>query len=506
MSKKRMPFIVTIILLLAIYLGGVIYFSGHTYPRTVYGQIPAGNLDKESLKSALDNADNVSFTIKEGDKTSVIEGKSIDYDATFDLNSITFENKIWSWPVEIFKPHELPKFSYSATYNKDKLMAEVEKLPLITEVVRKPSTDAMIIEGNGQFVIQDEFYGNEVDMDKLKNFIDKSVTENKRDIDIEAEKPYKEPQVLKNNEELNSKLSKDNAWVGTDISLSVDGNIIPLVDWRNKYGLETNENENFEEYNKEIYTKIADEMAEKYNTVHSTRVFNNSLGDKIKLDPGTFGWYLNYDELLKRLNDGVARGTVKTIDVPFFGVANGEPPNDIGNSYVEIDLSTQHLWIYKDGERVIDTPIVSGNINIAGRETPTGVYYILRKSSPSILEGPSYIQPVNFWMPFTEEGHGLHDADWISEDSFGGDTFETLGSHGCINLPPSLTETIYNTVYPSMPVVIYKSFEAPVIEEGISEEKPGISETAKPVNEETGSTENNSNESNDNNDSTEIEE
>ena len=34
--------------------------------------------------------------------------------------------------------------------------------------------------------------------------------------------------------------------------------------------------------------------------------------------------------------------------------------DDIGNTYVEIDYTSQHLWYYKDGSLVTDTGIVSG--------------------------------------------------------------------------------------------------------------------------------------------------
>ena len=37
--------------------------------------------------------------------------------------------------------------------------------------------------------------------------------------------------------------------------------------------------------------------------------------------------------------------------------------DDIGNTYVEIDYTSQHLWYYKDGSLVTDTGIVSGNIS-----------------------------------------------------------------------------------------------------------------------------------------------
>ena len=55
-------------------------------------------------------------------------------------------------------------------------------------------------------------------------------------------------------------------------------------------------------------------------------------------------------------------------------------------------------------------------------------------------------------MPFYN-GCGFHDASWRS--SFGGDIYKYDGSHGCINLPPSVAPTFYNYVRTGMPVVVF---------------------------------------------------
>lgn len=34
--------------------------------------------------------------------------------------------------------------------------------------------------------------------------------------------------------------------------------------------------------------------------------------------------------------------------------------NDIGNTYIEVDLSRQKMWYYVDGELYVETDIVSG--------------------------------------------------------------------------------------------------------------------------------------------------
>ena len=130
----------------------------------------------------------------------------------------------------------------------------------------------------------------------------------------------------------------------------------------------------------------------------------------------------------------------------------------IGDTYIEANLSSQHVWIYVDGKMVCESDCVSGNVNL-GRGTPTGVYQILYKDTDVELKGQplangkySYISHVNYWMPFYS-GCGFHDADWRTQ--FGGNIYRTDGSHGCINLPKEIAPKFYNFVSKGMPVVVY---------------------------------------------------
>ena len=118
---------------------------------------------------------------------------------------------------------------------------------------------------------------------------------------------------------------------------------------------------------------------------------------------------------------------------------------------VEVNLSEQHAYVYKDGQMVIDSDFVSGNIS-AGNGTHTGVYPIAYKEKDATLRGDNYATPVDYWMPFNM-GEGLHDAKWRS--SFGGSIYKTSGSHGCINLPKDKAKEIFETVEAGWPVIVF---------------------------------------------------
>ncbi|MEI3186586.1 MAG: L,D-transpeptidase [Lachnospiraceae bacterium] len=125
--------------------------------------------------------------------------------------------------------------------------------------------------------------------------------------------------------------------------------------------------------------------------------------------------------------------------------------NDYGSTYVEINLTAQHLYFYKGGSLVVQSDFVSGNES-KGWSTPAGAYPLTYKQRNATLKGENYSTPVSYWMPFNG-GIGLHDAYWRS--SFGGTIYKTNGSHGCINLPPAVAKTIYENISAGTAVLCY---------------------------------------------------
>ena len=128
---------------------------------------------------------------------------------------------------------------------------------------------------------------------------------------------------------------------------------------------------------------------------------------------------------------------------------------DMGDTYVEVDLTKQHLWMYIDGELIVESDFVSGKMT-KDRRTPPGTYTVYFKKSPAVLRsnkpGDSYESPVTFWMPFNG-GIGFHDSSW--RGSYGGEIFWNNGSHGCINLPYGAAKTIYENIEKGFPVICF---------------------------------------------------
>ncbi len=216
-------------------------------------------------------------------------------------------------------------------------------------------------------------------------------------------------------------------------------------------------------WNTHIAEYVAD-MADSVDTVNKDRTFQATGIGEVTLNTGSYyGWEVDQETEIAQLTEELNSGTVTEREPNYLSteVAKMDDNDGIGSSYCEVDASRQHLWIYKDGELVFETDVVTGLMD-ESHYTPEGVYLLLSKEQNATLKGTqlpdgsyTYETPVSYWMPFTYQGHGLHDAYWKSVFGYGENVWN--GSHGCVNLPAEVAETVYNLMTYDMPIVIYYS-------------------------------------------------
>lgn len=189
-----------------------------------------------------------------------------------------------------------------------------------------------------------------------------------------------------------------------------------------------------------------------FDTWNRTKVFETT-GKKIIHLTGDYGWRLDRDKEVKEISKLLRRNgtTVHPLHFLTEAAVRYNPARDYGDSYVEIDLSRQVLWLYEEGKVTVRTDIVSGLMN-TDRQTPGGIFCVKYKQSPAVLRGADYASPVTYWMPFNG-GIGLHDAPW--QTNFGGDWYLEHGSRGCVNLQYDVAETVFNNVDSGTPVVCH---------------------------------------------------
>ena len=223
-------------------------------------------------------------------------------------------------------------------------------------------------------------------------------------------------------------------------------------------------------------TKILEDKINSINkevsTLHKSYDFKLPNGQVTKVKNESYGWAINEKKLLAGVENALAND-IQTLNgknyiygegFSTYGTGYGLSNNGIGNNYVVVSLTDQKMWVYKNGKCVLtlDT-IVTGTVETKlahqNLETPTGVWYIHYKESPSVLKGTNddgskYSVDVKYWMPFTLTGCGFHDNSW--RKNWSKTAYLNDGSYGCVNLRPSDAPKVWDNVEKNEAVIIYK--------------------------------------------------
>ncbi len=192
-------------------------------------------------------------------------------------------------------------------------------------------------------------------------------------------------------------------------------------------------------------------LRKKYDTIFRPRIFMTSYGEEVEIEEGDYGWWMNYVQEQQELTAMIKAGESGERTPVYFQTAAQYGDEDYGDSYVEVNLTAQHIFCYKDGQLVLESDCVSGKAT-KDRQTPEGIYGITYKERNATLEGEGYSTPVMYWMPFNGNV-GLHDASW--RNKFGKNFYKSSGSHGCVNLPYLVAKELYGYVEKGTPVIVY---------------------------------------------------
>lgn len=201
------------------------------------------------------------------------------------------------------------------------------------------------------------------------------------------------------------------------------------------------------------------------STLNKSFQFKTHSGTVITVQGQSYGWALNVAKEAKQIQEAFENGQSTVVASHIYGNGwdhmatgfNTTTNNGIGDTYAEVSIAEQRIWLYKNGKMVLTTNVVTGRHDV-GEDTHPGVWFILYKKSPSILEGSEYGQPhyrvkVNYWAPFTDDGQGFHDAGWRT--NWSSTAYLHNGSGGCVNTPANIMEEVYNNLSQYEPVVIY---------------------------------------------------
>ncbi len=454
-GKRILVCTIFISLLLLTYLSSVYYFSGHYFYKTRINGEDCSFLTDSEVRSRINKKislyelkivgkDGVTDTICAGDI-----GLRFMYDES--LMKVRESENPFLWFTAFFTGYDF-ELADVADYDADLFEQRVKNLVFYDRVNIKKAKNAYIgdySETEGAFVIVEEEAGSEPDDHKMMEVLSEKLKSLQEVVYLEREGCYKQADIIRNDSDLIKELDILNSYVTAKITYDwngetevVDGSLIS--EWLIRDGDDVSLDE-------EKVKEYVAEKAKEHDTYGKDRSFTTTDGRTLELKSGGFGWKTARQETTEELLAAIQNGEV-TQKEPIYSCTGAQKgKDDVGSSYVEIDLGTQHLYLYIEGEIVLESDLVSGNVQ-RGWTTPPGVFGLTYKTKKAVLTGQNYKTPVDYWMPFNGN-IGMHDATWRS--SFGGDIYLTNGSHGCINLPYDAAAQIYEYMSDGFPVVCY---------------------------------------------------
>lgn len=444
--------------LIALFLGVSVYFENHFFPHTTILGVECGGKDASYVEDKLrDRAGSYLLTIldRKGEKNQV-RGADIDcrYVNSGEVAEILSHQVGASFLSQlsnekIYEPGDEISFDEGALRN------VVAGFPFMDPSNMEPPKDAALSVHEGGYDLTPEEQGTTVIPEKVQEAVREAVKAQEESLTI-SDDCYEKPQVTTESPEIASITKQFDAYMQAEITYDIEGMDVKLGRDEIMGLISLDQSTNTVSLDAEKVKEYAQSLASKVNTYGRARQFQTAQGDTITIGGGDYGWVLDKAAEAEQIITDLTNGKPVTREPIYEQTALCRGENDIGNTYVEIDYTNQHLYYFENGALKEDTDIVSGNIN-RNNGSPDGVFKIVYKQSPATLVGENYSSDVTYFMPFAYNV-GIHDASWRSQ--FGGEIYKSNGSHGCINVPEEAAKTLYDILEVGTPVIAY--YRSPV--------------------------------------------
>lgn len=448
-----------LIALLVCYLSTASYYAEHFFPGTVLNGVPVDKMTVEEAedKVAQEVADYI-FTIetRDGDKYQII-GPDIDYTYVpgTEIQDILELQDEYRWISERDTKKEMD-LEVSASYNAQKLDKQVAQLPCFQkDYIQKPK-DAYLRETEKGYELVKAEAGNQIRLEDVQKLAREAVDLGREKLEL-TDEVYEEPKIKSNDKTLKKALKNINSYLHTTIKYDVGEKGETLDSSKIKEWLTIGADYSVTLDESKV-TSYVQYLASKYNTYGDVRVFKTSLGDKVKIGGGDYGWVIDKEKEKAQLLSEIRSGKTIEREPVFNQTADVKSETyDIGDTYVEVDYTNQHMYYYEKGKLKLESDVVTGNVS-RNNGSPDGVYKIVYKERDATLVGENYASDVKYFMVFAYNV-GFHDASWRTD--FGKEIYKASGSHGCINMPSNMAEKLYQMLPTGTPVIAY--YREPIV-------------------------------------------
>ena len=447
-------------LLVLVYAGFAVYFSSHFLFFTEINGTDFSFKDVEQVEDYMKKqVSDYTLTLEESDGgKEQISGNdiSIEYIAGEQLEKIMEDQDNLLWPKSIWE-HPKIESKIGVKYDEAALAGVVANLKCKNPENQTPPVDARPEFQEGQFGVVPEVVGTQINTEVFNAKIAEAINGFQPTLNLSEAGCYVMPRFVSDSPEVLAAKDAMNSYLRANITYDFNPNteVVDASVISQWVRVDGDMNVTFDEGQVRAYVQS---LADKYNTKGRPRSFTTATGNVVTVEGGSYGWLIDQEAEYNALIANIQNGETVTREANYASRAASHGGSDVGSTYAEVDLSAQHIYFIQNGQVVLQSGCVTGNPN-KGNATPQGVYSLAYKALDQTLRGTKkpdgtyeYETPVKYWMPFNG-GIGFHDATW--QPAFGGNLYQTRGSHGCVNLPYDIAGQLYNLISAGVPVVCH---------------------------------------------------
>lgn len=454
--------IVLFLLAVASYFFGVYYFTEHFLPGSEVNGFNCSYMTQQEAEELLKQKTEAYVlaiqTRGNGQESISADQIALGYTSDGSVKKLLHKQNRFGWFLA-FSQHKTYEVASSVTYDQTLFDQVFSSLKCLQD--NEKPVDAAIQENDDGFEVVPEKEGTLVDQQKLKDDIIRAVTTGRTVVNLEEDGCYINPAVYSKD------LTKDCQQMNelTDVVITYDfSDRKETVDRSVIRGWLTRDDNGDLTVDKQAVAEYVKQLADKYDTPGTERSFVTYDNREITVSGGTYGWIIDQQKETDELYQAVIDKKTQVREPEYSQKATSRNTNDIGYTYVEIDLTGSRLVYYKDGQPVVDT------VFNASSSTPEGVYNVADKKESAVPGGGSG-DAVSYWIPFTDKlgiygdpamsqaGTDAEDGDFGSEGT--ADFSSVMNSwnnstEGCVVLPIEQAQELYQNIETGIAVVIYR--------------------------------------------------
>ncbi|HEY5152676.1 MAG TPA: L,D-transpeptidase family protein, partial [Candidatus Saccharimonadales bacterium] len=386
------------------------------YPNTRIAQHPIGALAYSQVIPKVDRLGLLppSFTLKQAAGKTVVTPKEMGLQLDTARIAASASHRAWLPLQNLFVAHTIP------VYTKINRAVLVQKLTALSLSSKQQPTNAQIVIRNSQFALAGEIRGSQLNIAQAESAVTKAVASGQTVIDL----PMADIAPAVTAASLQAGLHQLQAQQAVSLAYTYNGqtakpSAATIAGW---------------------YVQVGSSYSLQLAKIQS---YISQVGS-------TYGFRVqNLAAAAAATQQSIQ--AVKPLTFALTAVPPGVCSNNTGSQLVVVSIGQQHMWACDGYNQVYDTAITSGAY-LAGTPTPTGTWHIYAKQTNVVLRGPTWSDPVSYWLPFYSD-YGFHDSSWQTFP-YGDPAYAADGSHGCVHLPLAAMAWLYGWAHIGTTVTI----------------------------------------------------